>query len=484
MYGKIDVLHNLKGLEYDIYGLFKAFLPELTVKILMVDIFNNNYNEMTWTVKKSDNSLSLCFYNMDEVIFTKDFELLSDINDKNYKTDIKRCVYFTLAEFYNKTLPWGTLTGIRPIKLITEILNSTQNFDKAFSIAKDEYLISEEKVKLSVEIAKRQRPILNKYRDNNYSLYISVPFCPTICSYCSFSSGTYKAANSFIEAYIDCLCKEIEFVAENVKEPPCCIYIGGGTPSGLDNKYIIKLFNTLEKCFDLSGVKELTFEAGRPDSFNKELFETLKGYNITRLSINPQTMNDKTLKKIGRSHNSADIIRAFDMAVSYGYDNINSDIIIGLPDEEINDLKYTLDTILELPIKSLTVHSLSVKKGSKLKENLDSYNYIINKNIEKLNELCINKITEKNMMPYYLYRQKDIAGNLENIGYSYPSYEGIYNVLILEEKHNIIGVGAGAVSKLVRGSLINRIPNIKDALLYTKRFDEMIDRKSIIGDFL
>ena len=172
------------------------------------------------------------------------------------------------------------------------------------------------------------------------------------------------------------------------------------------------------------------------------------------------------------------------MAVSYGYDNINSDIIIGLPDEDINDLEYTLDTILKLPIKSLTVHSLSVKKGSKLKENIDSYNYIINKDIESFNKLCIDKITEKNMLPYYLYRQKDIAGNLENIGYSYPSYEGIYNILILEEKHNIIGVGAGAVTKLVKGSLINRIPNIKDALLYTVRFNEMIDRKSIIGDFL
>jgi len=484
MVNKIFVLHNLKGLEYDIYGLFKAFLPEFTVKILMVDEFNDDYDDTAWTLKKTVDKIILSFYEKNKNIFTKDFSVLSNIDDINYKNDIKRYVYFTLSEYYNKTLSWGTLTGIRPIKLISGILNSTQNLDKAFKTASDEYLISEEKIKLSLDIAKRQKPILDRYMYNNYSLYISVPFCPTICSYCSFSSGTYKAARGFIENYVDCLCKEIEFVAGIVKDEPCCIYIGGGTPSVLETVYLIKLFDTLNKCFDLNSVKELTFEAGRPDSFDKELFEVLKGFNISRLSINPQTMNEKTLKKIGRSHSFDDIIKAFDMAVSYGYDNINSDIIIGLPGEDINDLEYTLDTVLKLPIKSLTVHSLSVKKGSKLKENIDSYNYIINKDIENFNELCINKITEKNMFPYYLYRQKDIVGNLENIGYSYPSYEGIYNVLILEEKHNIIGVGAGAVTKLVKGSLINRIPNIKDALLYTVRFNEMIDRKMIIGDFL
>ena len=484
MCNKIFVLHNLKGLEYDVYGLFKAFLPELTVKILMVDEFNDNYNETTWALKKTIDKIILSLYDDSENLFIKEFVLSENMGGIDYKNYIKRCVYFTLSEYYNKTLSWGTLTGIRPIKLISGILNSTQNLDKAFKTASDEYLISEEKIKLSLDIAKIQKPILDNYMYNNYSLYISVPFCPTICSYCSFSSGTYKAARGFIENYVDCLCKEIEFVAGIVKDEPCCIYIGGGTPSVLESRYLIRLFETLNRCFNLKGIKELTFEAGRPDSFDRELFEVLKGFNINRLSINPQTMNEKTLKKIGRSHNFEDIIKAFDMAVSYGYDNINSDIIIGLPDEDINDLEYTLDTILKLPIKSLTVHSLSVKKGSKLKENIDSYNYIINKDIESFNKLCIDKITEKNMLPYYLYRQKDIAGNLENIGYSYPSYEGIYNILILEEKHNIIGVGAGAVTKLVKGSLINRIPNIKDALLYTVRFNEMIDRKSIIGDFL
>lgn len=484
MSSDIFILHNLKGLEYDVYGLFKAFLPEHNIKITLLEYFTDEIEPCTYTLNGNDKEIRLSYFNNERLITLDKILNIITTDGLDFKSSVKKALYLTLSQFYHKELPWGTLTGIRPIKLIAGILNTEKNDAVASYLIKDRYLVSEAKTRLAIDIAKRQRPILDYYRDKQYSLYISVPFCPSICSYCSFSSGTILKAQPFIDEYVECLCMEIEYVAGKVSFEPCCIYIGGGTPSTLTSKHLDRLFSTLAKSFKMSRVKEITFEAGRPDSMDRELFDTLKRYKITRISINPQTMNDATLKRIGRRHTEKDIADAFYLALDYGYNNINSDIIIGLPKEGYKEVEYTLDKVLELPIKSLTIHSLAVKKGSKLRENIDSYNYIINKDIEKINALCVKKVSEKNMYPYYLYRQKDIAGNLENIGYSYDGYEGLYNILILEESHNIIGVGAGAVTKLVKGELIKRVPNIKDALLYIERFDEMLNRKILIGDFI
>lgn len=485
------IYHNIQGLEYDIYGIFKAFCPEYTIKIMyledMIQTIGHE-NTDTWYIKLTDNLLELYYYesNDKEPLEWKEFCFFAGESNSNLskKNRLKRYLYEILYKKYQKTLPWGTLTGIRPIKLIASILNETGSYDKTLEISKEEFLISDEKAKLALDIAIRQKNILSMVEGNSYSLYLSLPFCPSICSYCSFPSGVYKASLSFIEDYITCVCKELKIVSEVIGNKPLCIYIGGGTPSVIDRAYLIKIFDCLCNCFDLNQCREITFEAGRPDSMDKELFETLKAYPVTRLSINPQTMNDNTLNSIGRKHDSKDILRAFEQAAFYGYDNINSDIIIGLPNEGEEELNYTLNELLKLPVKSLTVHSLSVKKGSRLKQSLDSYRYIINKNMDRLNELCMDKIKENNMYPYYLYRQKDIAGNLENIGYAKKGYEGLYNILILEEKHNIIGVGAGAVTKAVnlQENRLTRLPNIKDAKLYIERFDEVIEKKTRLGE--
>lgn len=483
--------HNIAGLEYDIYGLIKAFCPEYTVKTQQTvrqDSFAYGGAKDVWEIYLLDENLKIsCFERMEGVPkrFEKSFCFSYDPNIRISKKNLlKRYLYEALKEKYNKELPWGTLTGIRPVKLIAKIWQDVQNYDKSLKIIKRDYLISDEKSRLSLDIAIRQREILEQIDDNTYSLYISIPFCASICSYCSFPSGLYSRASVFIEEYMNCLCKELEVVSRAVGKEPITVYIGGGTPSVLEHPYLIRLFECLDKNFNMDKVRELTFEAGRPDSMDEELFRLLKNYPVGRLSINPQTMNDSTLKLIGRKHTGSDIVHAFELANKYGFDNVNSDLIIGLPNETERELEYSLTELLKLNIKSLTIHSLSIKKGSGLKEKADSYHYIINHNMEKLSELCTKRISACGMKAYYLYRQKDIAGNLENIGYSEEGFEGLYNILILEEKHNIIGVGAGAVTKKVfhKEDRILRLPNIKDAKLYIERFDEALNKKIHLGE--
>lgn len=486
----IVIHHNIDGLEYDIYGLVKAFCPEYTVKINDSFRLDSSFDHAKdiWEIYLLDENLKIsCFERMEGVPkrFEKSFRFSYDPNIRISKKNLlKRYLYEVLKEKYNKELPWGTLTGIRPVKLIAKIWQDAQDYDKSLKIIKRDYLISDDKSRLALDIAIRQREILEQIDENTYSLYISIPFCASICSYCSFPSGLYSRASVFIEEYMNCLCKELEAVSKTMGKNPVTIYIGGGTPSVLELSYLIKLFDCLNRNFDLDQIQELTFEAGRPDSMDEELFQLLKAYPVSRLSINPQTMNDSTLKLIGRQHTGSDIIHAFELADKYGFDNVNSDLIIGLPNEGEKEIEYSLTEILKLNIKSLTVHSLSVKKGSGLKEKADSYHYIINHNMEKLNELCTQRVSACGMKAYYLYRQKDIAGNLENIGYSIDGFEGLYNILILEEKHNIIGVGAGAVTKKVfhKEDRILRLPNIKDAKLYIERFDEALEKKIHLGE--
>lgn len=486
----IYVQHNVEGLEYDIYGIFKAFCPE---HIIRTERFEEPSDHTAaeyasfWKLFLMNRTLEIsCFEKgRKEAVFQRVFHFEHDSGIRLSKKNLlKKYLYELLKERYDRELPWGTLTGIRPVKLIASLLREEKDYDKSLEQAKRDYLISDKKARLALDIAMRQDKILDKIEEGSYSLYISIPFCPTICSYCSFPSDLYLRAKRFIEPYMECLYKELETVSAVMGRKPVTIYIGGGTPSVIERKYLTGLFHCLDKNFDLGSIRELTFEAGRPDSMDDELFAALKDCPVSRLSINPQTMNDKTLKLIGRKHTGSDILNAFFLAKKYGYDNINSDLILGLPGEGRDELEKSLDALLALDIKSITVHSLSVKKGSKLKETAESYHYIMNNSMYELSDICDERIKDKGMYPYYLYRQKDIAGNLENIGYSFPTYEGLYNILILEEKHNIIGVGAGAVTKRVfpLEDRIERLPNIKDAKLYIERFDEALSKKKYLGD--
>ena len=305
------------------------------------------------------------------------------------------------------------------------------------------------------------------------------PFAPAICLYCSFSSSPIGLWKDRVEEYLQALGKEICFGAEAYRDKKMdTLYIGGGTPTTLSPEQLDWLLGELEQRFDLSSLKEFTVEAGRPDSITREKLQVIRKHPVTRISINPQTMNQKTLDLIGRKHTVEDTKEAFFLARELGFDNINMDLIVGLPGEGEEEVRHTLKEVTALAPDSLTVHSLAVKRAARLRLFKDEH-----KELSFINNTDIMNLTERFAMeaglyPYYLYRQKNMAGNLENVGYAKPGKEGIYNILIMEEKQSILALGAGASTKVVAASdRIDRIENVKDIKNYIERIDEMIERK-------
>ena len=330
-------------------------------------------------------------------------------------------------------------------------------------------------------MALTEKTILDKldYK-HGYSLYIGIPFCPTTCLYCSFTSYSITAFQSKVDHYIDALIKEMRYVAKAMsKRRLDTVYIAGGTPTSLEPIQLERLLSELEHHFDMKHIKEFTVEAGRPDSVTLEKLEVLKKHGVQRISINPQTMNDKTLAIIGRRHSVAQVTEAFDMARKVGFDNINMDMILGLPGEKTKEVEQTLKSIYKLHPESLTVHSLAIKRAAALNIWRDKYIDFKIENSEEMVSMAADYAAMMGQKPYYMYRQKNMAGNLENVGYAIPTYECIYNILIMEEKQTIIAVGAGASSKAVleEATRIERVENVKDVINYIDRIDEMVARK-------
>ena len=338
---------------------------------------------------------------------------------------------------------------------------------------------NEEKAALAVSIANRERHILEDidYK-NGYSLYIGIPFCPTICAYCSFSSSPLKVWKNKVDDYLDALCHEIRETASMwAGQVLDTIYIGGGTPTTLEPHQLERLLSEVEKCFDISHIKEYTVEAGRPDSITWEKLAVIRKHPVTRISINPQTMNQKTLDIIGRRHTVEDIRKAFADARELGFDNINMDLIVGLPGEGIEEVEHTMQEVLSLDPDSITVHSLAIKRAARLNLFKDEYKEMTFTNNQRIMEMTEQYAAKAGMFPYYLYRQKNMKGNFENVGYAKPEKEGIYNILIMEEKQSILALGAGASTKFVMNDRIERAENVKDIKNYIERIDEMIERK-------
>lgn len=374
--------------------------------------------------------------------FGEGTDIVFDFFDKKI---IDRELYEMLAARTKKTLPWGMLMGIRPTKLVTSDILSGMEKEEVVKKLQTERFVSEEKAILAYEIAKREEQILKPLNlTNGYSFYIGIPFCPSVCSYCSFSSGEYSAYEAIMPDYINTLCEEINIKAGKLKNKKLdTLYIGGGTPTSLKTNELEKILKCARENLDINGAIEFTVEAGRPDSITKEKLELLKEYNVNRISINPQTMQQKTLDAIGRKHTVEDTLDRFYEARELGFDNINMDLIIGLPGENTEDVKDTLKQIEVLNPDSLTVHTLAVKRNSRLKKVETSA-----KEIEEMVELSRKKAKNMGLNPYYLYRQKNIGGNFENIGYAKVDKAGIYNILIMEEKQSIIACGAGATTKI------------------------------------
>ena len=477
----IIVKLNKPEFEYDIHSLVKAFFPEENVSVTAEE---KHYDEpASWMFRmdyREDGIAVEWRKNGEEEPAGQAFIAADFTERKEAKNQLKQGLYQILSGMTGKELPWGTLTGIRPTKIPMKLLEEGQSKETIRSYMKDTYFASDEKIELSIEIAERELDILKQIDyENGYSLYIGIPFCPTTCLYCSFTSFPLVTWRAKVDAYLDAVERELDYVAVKFgKKHLNSIYIGGGTPTTLEPYQLDRLIRKIRCSFDLSDCKEFTVEAGRPDSITLEKLETLKKWDITRISINPQTMKDETLKIIGRRHTVAQTVESFKLAREIGFDDINMDLIMGLPEETLDDVKCTLEQIKALKPDNLTVHSLALKRAARLnmfKEDYKDYKMV---NTTKHMNLTAEYAKEMGLEPYYLYRQKSMAGNLENVGYASPGKAGIYNILIMEEKQTIVACGAGTVTKRVYGDgRIDRCDNVKDVKLYMEKIDEMIARK-------
>lgn len=399
------------------------------------------------------------------------------------KESLKKGIYDTLTAYTGKKMPWGISTGIRPTKLVHKALKNGWSDAEVDSFMKEHYRISAPKRALMLQVAKHEISVLDKNKPGEISVYIGIPFCPTRCLYCSFTAYSLEQMKNQVEPYLEALFKEIDFVAQAQKGHPIrSLYIGGGTPTSLNEDQLERLLQYVAKSFDLEQIEEYTVEAGRPDTITKEKLELMKKYGVGRISINPQSMNQATLDLIGRRHSVEDIKRVFKAAREAGHDQINMDMILGLPGETINEVKHTLEELSQLNPENITVHTMTIKRASLLREVLEedtSIHLAEGDKIEEMLAVCEKKMAELGLLPYYMYRQKNMLGNFENVGYARPGTEGIYNIEIMEEKQSIIALGAGGITKMVyqNGERLDRIPNVKSLKDYIERIDEMIDRK-------
>ena len=399
--------------------------------------------------------------------------------------EICRSIFHSLADLTGIRPPWGLMTGIRPVKKVTELLQQGRSLEEAGEILTRRFELTPEKLRIACETAVNQLPILEKIDTSAVSLYVSIPFCPTRCSYCSFVSHSMDSAVKLMPDYIRCLCRELEIIGELVRETDTridTIYFGGGTPTAISADDLRTVMEQVQRSFDLTNIREYSVEAGRPDTITEEKLRVIKEYGAGRISVNPQTLNDDVLRVIGRQHSGEDALRAFELARKTGFDNINTDLIAGLPTEQPDSFRNTLDRITELSPESITVHTLTIKRSAALfaDGSVNSSNPAA-----EMVRYSIEKLLSMGYKPYYMYRQKNTVDNLENIGYAKPGYESYYNIFIMDETQTILGAGCAASTKLVYpDGRIKRIHNYKYPYEYIRRFSELMDKKEEAAECL
>ena len=401
---------------------------------------------------------------------------------------VGRAVFAAGKELLGHIPPWGILTGVRPAKIASSLLADGRGVLKTKRILRDEYFLNHQKAALAVSVATNEAKLLKKIDKNTCSLYVSIPFCPSRCSYCSFVSYTTPRLLSMIDEYLDAMLREIDETFEVIKAVGLrvnTVYIGGGTPTTLNTGQLRRLLTKINQKLDVSSLLEFTLEAGRPDTITAEKLAVAKELGVTRISVNPQTLNDDILKEIGRKHTRDDFFEAYRIAKESGIHDINVDLIAGLPGDDFKSFSETLDGIIRLEPTNITVHTFCVKKASDLLRNNSGVYSLTGGDAAK--SVSYSQLNTKfaGYKPYYMYRQKNTVGNLENVGFSIEGHEGIYNVLMMEEYQSIFSVGAGAVTKLRTedGSVIERIFNFKYPFEYISRFDEIIDKKERMKSF-
>ena len=400
---------------------------------------------------------------------------------KIYDSAVTKSFCHAAMKIKKINLPWGVMSGIRPAKNVREFLESGISKDALPELLKNLYEVDESKINLAMEVAQNEHEILKRAQDNSVSIYVGIPFCPTRCLYCSFVSTDVRVSGKYMEKYVELLLKEIDKIKEILdksNKKVQNIYIGGGTPTTLTEELLEKLLKKLSVLFPEEGLDEFTLEAGRPDTITYEKLICAKENGVTRISINPQTMNEKTLQRVGRAHTPKMIHDCFAMARDAGIENINMDLIAGLPGEDLEDFKYSLDTVTDLNPENITVHSMCIKRSADFR--FSGEELIQSKIMNDMLSYTQKKMKETGRVPYYMYRQKNISGNLENVGYSKQGFMSFYNINIMEETQSIIAAGCGGSTKIVENGKITRIFNFKDPKTYIDRFDEILTKKDEI----
>ncbi len=477
--------------HYEIENLTRVFFPNEKIEIIKdadLTVEQVTAPSVITEINNTDVSVQLVFDDYSKCQKESSLCVEDDEEPTAYQERIMAVTLFKmLSEYTGMTPPWGILTGVRPIKLFRKMCDE-YGIEYTKDYFKRKLLVSDEKIQLAQETEKNEQAILRMSSDNSYSLYVSIPFCPTRCSYCSFVSQSVEKAQKLVEPYVELLCKEIEYTAQIVKGLNLkleTVYIGGGTPTTLSAKQMLKLMSVINDNFPMEQCKEFTVEAGRPDTITRDKLQAILQGGADRISINPQTMNDEILTAIGRKHTAQQTIDAFNLARETGFNHINMDLIVGLPNESFESFKETLNIITELDPESITVHTLSMKRSSNLTAQGMQLLRHDAEETAKMHTYCKDVLAQKGLRPYYLYRQSRMVGNLENIGYAKQGCDGLYNVYIMDETHTILACGAGGVTKLKNSKTgeLERIFDYKYPYEYIDKFDEMLKRKDGVKDF-
>lgn len=405
--------------------------------------------------------------------------------ENDHARNMELAVFGVLTEILSIRPKWGVLTGIRPVKLAMQLHDMGLSEEEIRKKLKEERLVSDEKLDLLLTTMEHELEIRASSRPNSVSLYISIPFCPSRCSYCTFTSHSVEKAAKLIPQYVELLCGELKDIAVLIDEIGLhleTVYMGGGTPTVLTAKQLDQVLSTVNESFDMTGVRELTVEAGRPDTITAEKLAVLKKNGVGRISINPQTMDDEVLAAIGRKHTAEDVKNAFALAKTFGFDSINMDLISGLPGDNMEKFRKTIAEVIAMNPDNITLHTLTVKHGANLAPMAQS---VFAATADAMNEYAYGEFAKAGYFPYYLYRQKGTVDNLENVGFCKPGKEGIYNIFIMDETHTVLSAGAGGVTKLKApyDKKIERIFNFKYPYEYIERFELMNERKEQVRNF-
>lgn len=473
--------------HFETENLCRMFYPNTEIK-LEYEFYDTQKNNIITSMKLNDNGVVLYAR---VTIDGKSIEESAEIetySDEAAEYSLVLCLYHCLTEITGYKPAWGLLTGVRPSKLMNRLIEENGE-EKAKEYFKDKLLVSENKTQLAFDVACAQKQLFADNKPDSFSLYVSIPFCPSRCSYCSFVSHSITSSNAkkLLEPYIENLVKEIKITGKYAAENKLkleCVYFGGGTPGILSAEQSELLINTVKNSFDMSSCREFTFESGRADTITTEKLKKLKECSVDRISINPQTFDDSVLELIGRKHTAQEAVEAYHLARNIGFDSINMDLIAGLPGDTVEGFMSSVDKAISLGAENITVHALALKRSSNLvaKENASlSQDLTAARMVEYANKA----LSEHGYIPYYMYRQSRCVGNLENVGWCLPGTECLYNIYMMEEIHTVLAVGAGAVTKLKapHSNQIERIFNYKYPYEYNTGFNTLIERKNRITEF-